>query len=104
MVWILFLIAFVLFCGMKIGEWLGIGDWAGLFVFLIILFILLCIIAAKWASSEKKEEDRQIDSLKKLLKVMGRDFGGTLADTDVMKLTGLSRNTYYKYKRELKAV
>ena len=32
----------------------------------------------------------------------GKDFSGTLADADVMKLTGLSRNTYYKYKRELK--
>lgn len=30
------------------------------------------------------------------------DFGGILNDTDCMKLTGLSRNTYYKYKRELK--
>ena len=29
-------------------------------------------------------------------------FGGTLADTDVMKLAGLSRNTYHKYKRELR--
>lgn len=31
-----------------------------------------------------------------------KDFGGTLSDIDVMKITGLSRNTYYKYKRELK--
>jgi len=31
-----------------------------------------------------------------------KDFNGTLADADVMTLTGLSRNTYYKYKRELK--
>lgn len=31
------------------------------------------------------------------------DFGGTLNDIDCMKLTGLSRNTFYKYKRELKA-
>ncbi len=31
-----------------------------------------------------------------------KDFGGTLADTDVMKLTGLARNTYYKYKAELR--
>lgn len=30
------------------------------------------------------------------------DFGGTLNDVDCMKLTGLSRNTYYKYKRELR--
>lgn len=31
-----------------------------------------------------------------------KDFGGTLTDTDVMRLTGLARNTFYKYKRELK--
>ena len=31
-----------------------------------------------------------------------KDFGGSLNDIDTMKLTGLSRNTYYKYKRELK--
>ena len=31
-----------------------------------------------------------------------KDFNGTLDDSDVMKLTGLARNTYYKYKRELK--
>lgn len=30
------------------------------------------------------------------------DFGGTLNDIDCIKLTGLSRNTFYKYKRELK--
>ena len=31
-----------------------------------------------------------------------QDFNGTLNDIDCMKLTGLARNTYYKYKRELK--
>lgn len=30
------------------------------------------------------------------------DFNGTLSDEDVMKLAGIARNTYYKYKRELK--
>lgn len=30
------------------------------------------------------------------------DFGGSLNDTDTMKLAGISRNTYYKYKSELK--
>ena len=33
-----------------------------------------------------------------------KDFGGSLSDIEVMQLTGLSRNTYYKYKRELKQV
>lgn len=30
-----------------------------------------------------------------------KDFKGTLNDIEVMKLTALSRNTYYKYKKEL---
>lgn len=30
-----------------------------------------------------------------------KDFNGTLKDVDCMKLVGLARNTYYKYKREL---
>ncbi len=32
-----------------------------------------------------------------------KDFGGSLSDAEVMKLTGLARNTFYKYKAELKA-
>ena len=31
-----------------------------------------------------------------------KDFRGTLSDRDCMKLAGVSRNTYYKYKRELR--
>lgn len=41
---------------------------------------------------------------KEVIMKHSRDFGGTLADTDVMKLTGLSRNSFYKYKRELREV
>ena len=39
---------------------------------------------------------------KEIIKKHSKDFNGTLADADVMKLAGLARNTYYKYKRELK--
>jgi DNA invertase Pin-like site-specific DNA recombinase len=31
-----------------------------------------------------------------------KDFGGSLEAPDVIKLCGCSRNSYYKYKRELK--
>ena len=41
-------------------------------------------------------------SAKEVIKKHSKDFDGTLADADVMTLTGLARNTYYKYKRELK--
>lgn len=39
---------------------------------------------------------------KEIIKKHSVDFGGTLADADVIKLAGLARNTYYKYKKELK--
>lgn len=31
-----------------------------------------------------------------------KDFNGSLADDDVIKLAGISRNSYYKYKREVR--
>lgn len=39
---------------------------------------------------------------KEQIRKHSKEFDGTLNDIDCMKLTGLSRNTYYKYKRELK--
>ena len=36
------------------------------------------------------------------IKKYSKDFDGMLKDTEVMKLVGLARNTYYKYKAELK--
>lgn len=35
------------------------------------------------------------------IKKYSNNFNGSLKDVDVMKLTGLARNTYYKYKKEL---
>lgn len=46
---------------------------------------------------KKKEPAKQI-----ILKHC-KDFNGSLTDVECMKLTGLSRNTYYKYKKELKS-
>lgn len=40
--------------------------------------------------------------IKEAIKKYSRDFGGALTDEDVMKIVGASRNTYYKYKREMK--
>lgn len=37
----------------------------------------------------------------KILKY-SRDFNGTLSDPDCIKLVGVSRNTYYKYKKEIR--
>ena len=41
-------------------------------------------------------------SAKEEIKAYSKDFNGTLNDEQVIKLAGVSRNTYYKYKRELK--
>lgn len=40
---------------------------------------------------------------KEIIKKHATDFGGTLNDTEVMTLCKISRNSYYKYKRELKS-
>ena len=39
---------------------------------------------------------------KAIIQKHSKDFGGSLEDPDVIKLCGCSRNSYYKYKRELK--
>lgn len=46
-------------------------------------------------------ETKKSAEAKKLIKKYSRDFDGSLADKDVIKLVGISRNSYYKYKREL---
>ena len=40
---------------------------------------------------------------KETIKKHSKDFNGTLADEDVIKLAGISRNSFYKYKREIRA-
>lgn len=39
---------------------------------------------------------------KELILKYSKEFNGHLTDAECMKLIGLARNTYYKYKRELK--
>lgn len=39
---------------------------------------------------------------KQLIAAHSKDFGGSLDDAQMMKLAGLARNTFYKYKRELR--
>ena len=38
---------------------------------------------------------------KEIILKHNKDFNGNLNDTETMKLAGISRNTYYKYKREV---
>lgn len=41
--------------------------------------------------------------MKKLIQEKSKYFNGTINDQDLIKITGLSANTFYKYKRELLA-
>jgi len=42
-------------------------------------------------------------SAKEIIKQHNKDFGGSLNDHDTATLAGVSRNTYYKYKAQLRA-
>jgi len=39
---------------------------------------------------------------KEIIRKHSRSFGGTLNDDEVMKLAGVNRNSFYKYKKELR--
>ncbi len=41
-------------------------------------------------------------SAKEIIKLHSKDFGGSLSDAECMKLAGVARNTFYKYKAELR--
>lgn len=41
---------------------------------------------------------------KGIIKKHAKDFGGTLNDKEVIKLCDISKNSYYKYKKELKSL
>lgn len=43
---------------------------------------------------------KSVEAKKDIIKY-SKDFEGTLKDIEVMKLVGLARNTYYKYKKEI---
>ena len=48
-----------------------------------------------------KLHSKKGDKCKEAILKYSKDFNGTLGDQEVMTLAGVSRNTYYKYKREL---
>lgn len=51
----------------------------------------------------KKLKIKKAEPAKQLILKHSRDFGGTLSDGECMRLIGIARNTYYKYKRELQS-
>ena len=48
-----------------------------------------------------KLETKKSIVMKKKIEQMSRDFNGVMLDKEVMETLGISRNTYYKYKREM---
>ena len=54
--------------------------------------------AVKGSLRVSRKKEPALEKIKKYSK----DFNGSLSDTECIKLCGLSHNTYYKYKKELK--
>ena len=51
----------------------------------------------------RKLHVKKAETAKKLIQKHSRDFDGSLTDTEVMKLIGIARNTYYRYKSQLRS-
>ena len=49
----------------------------------------------------KKLETKKSIRAKQDIKMLNRSFNGTLDDKETIRLVGISRNTFYKYKKEL---
>ena len=49
----------------------------------------------------KKLVTKKSVEAKKQIQKYSKEFDGTLKDHEVMKLVGVARNSYYKYKKEL---
>jgi len=51
----------------------------------------------------KKLNVRKADPAKKLTLKYSHDFNGSLSDAEFIKLIGIARNTYYRYKAQLRS-
>lgn len=49
----------------------------------------------------RKLETKKSKEAKEIIKKYSKDFNGSMKDNEVIKLAGISKNSYYKYKREL---
>lgn len=54
------------------------------------------------AEKGRKRETEKAKASKKRIVELSQDFNGTNSDKDVMSIIGIAKNTYYKYKSELK--
>ena len=48
-------------------------------------------------------ETKKAKAAKEIIRQHAKDFGGSLNDVECMKLTGVARNSYYRYKSDIKA-
>ena len=51
----------------------------------------------------KKHITKKSIKVKAIIEKHSSDFNGNLSDMEIMQMTGIAKNTYYKYKKELKA-
>lgn len=49
-----------------------------------------------------KIETKKAKAMKENIKKLSKDFNGTLKDKEVLEILKIAKNSYYKYKRELK--
>ena len=50
---------------------------------------------------EKRTTKKSV-KIKGIIEKHSSDFNGNLSDVEIMQMTGIAKNTYYKYKKELK--
>ena len=50
----------------------------------------------------RKLNVKKAQPTKDKIRKYSKDFDGSLDDVEVMKLVGVARNTYYKYKKEMR--
>ena len=49
----------------------------------------------------KKHITKKSIKVKAIIEKHSTDFNGNLSDVEIMQMTGVAKNTYYKYKKEL---
>ena len=54
------------------------------------------------AAIQKENRFLETEPVGSLIRKYSRDFDGTLSDAECIRLIGISRNTYYKYKSEMR--
>lgn len=61
-------------------------------------------LAGKVVGKQKGDtwETKKSKEVKQVIQKHCKDFGGSLTDKEVITMTGITRNTYYKYKKQLK--